>query len=135
VDAAELGKIPLFTGLTLDQCESVAGVCSELELETGSTLLQEGDFGFAMFAITRGTADVIKDGRVVRSLGPGDVFGEVAVLSGGRRTATVVATSPIQLVTILNRDVWRMEREHPEIATALRSQIAGEVGAARTTSR
>lgn len=132
MDATRLAKIPLFTGLTLDQRESVAGSCSELEFDTGATLLQEGDFGFAMFAISKGTADVVKDGRVARSLGPGDVFGEVAVLSGGRRTATVVATSPIELVTILNRDVWRIEREHPEIASVLRMQIADEVRPANT---
>ena len=50
--------------------------------------MQEGDFGYGMFAITSGTADVIIDGAVVRTLGPGDIFGEIAVLSGGRRTAT-----------------------------------------------
>lgn len=130
MDAAQLGKIPLFTGLSLDQRESVADACRRLEFDTGATLLQEGDFGYSMFAIAKGTADVVKDGQVVRSLGPGDVFGEIAVLSSGRRTATVVATSPIELVTILNRDVWRMERDHPEIASALRRQISDEVGSA-----
>ncbi len=62
----------------------------------GATLLTEGDFGFAMFAITAGTAEVLQNGVVMRSLGPGDVFGEIAVLSGGRRTATVVASTPMQ---------------------------------------
>jgi signal-transduction protein with cAMP-binding, CBS, and nucleotidyltransferase domain len=129
VDATDLDAIPLFAGLTLDQRESVARMCQQLEVEAGETLVKEGDFGFAAFAITSGTADVFQDGTVLRALGPGDMFGEIAVLSGGRRTATVVATSPMTLVTVLNRDMWRLEREHPDIASALRNTINERLGA------
>src|ERR671919_61338 len=93
MDAATLETIPLFAGLTLDQRERIAGVCQEIEIEAGATLLREGDFGYAMFAILDGAADVLKDGAVIRTLQPGDVFGEIAVLAGGRRTATVSARS------------------------------------------
>lgn len=123
MDAASIAKIPLFAELTLDQRDQVAGMCQELEIEEGATLLREGDFGYAMFAITAGTAEVLKDGVVIRTLGPGDVFGEIAVLSGGRRTATVIAQTPMQLVTVLNRDVWRLEREAPDVGAALRARI------------
>ncbi len=61
---------------------------------------------------------------VLRTLGPGDVFGEIAVLSGGRRTATVVAKTPMQLITVLNRDLWRLKRDLPEVGAALRTRIA-----------
>ena len=81
-----------------------------------------------MFAITSGTADVVIEGAVVRTLGPGDMFGEIAVLSGGRRTATVIAATDMTLITVLNRDMWRLERESPEIATALRATIAERLG-------
>jgi len=87
MDATQLDAIPLFEGLTLDQRAAVAGSCEQLVVEAGSTLVQEGDFGYGMFAITSGTAEVIIDGAVVRTLGRGDMFGEIAVLSGGRRTA------------------------------------------------
>lgn len=130
MDAAQLDAIPLFAELTLDQRASVASSCEELAAKAGSTLVQEGDFGYGMFAITYGTADVIIDGAVVRTLGPGDMFGEIAVLSGGRRTATVVAVTDMTLITVLNRDLWRLERESPEIATALRATIAERLGAA-----
>ena len=123
MDAASIARIPLFAELTLDQRDQVAGMCQELEIEEGATLLREGDFGYAMFAITAGTAEVLKDGVVIRTLGSGDVFGEIAVLSGGRRTATVIAQTPMQLVTVLNRDVWRLEREAPEVGAALRARI------------
>ena len=80
--------------------------------------------------ITSRDTDVIIDGAVVRTLGPGDMFGEIAVLSGGRRTATVVAVTDMTLITVLNRDLWRLERESPEIATALSATIAERLGAA-----
>ena len=129
MDAARLNAITLFAGLTPDQRASVAGACDELSVEAGSTLVREGDFGYGMFAITSGTADVVIEGAVVRTLGPGDMFGEIAVLSGGRRTATVIAATDMTLITVLNRDMWRLERESPEIATALRATIAERLGA------
>jgi len=128
MDAARLDAIPLFAGLTLDQRASVAGTCDELSVEAGSTLVQQGDFGYGMFAITSGTANVVTEGAVVRTLGPGDMFGEIAVLSGGRRTATVIAATEMTLITVMNRDMWRLERESPEIATALRATIAERLG-------
>ena len=124
MNAAALEEIPLFAQLTLDQRESVARACEEVEIDAGATLVREGDFGYAAFAIREGTADVSVDGTTVRSLGPGDVFGEIAVLSSGRRTATVVATTRMRVVTVLNRDMWRLEREAPDVADALRAVIA-----------
>jgi CRP-like cAMP-binding protein len=81
-----------------------------------------------MFAITSGSATIIQNGEVIRTLGRGDVFGEVAVLASGRRTATVVATTPMKLLTVLNRDVWRLERDIPGVAAVLRSKVAAHVG-------
>jgi CRP-like cAMP-binding protein len=134
MDAAVLEAIPLFANLDEEQRKQVAGVCSELEVDAGTALTEEGDFGFAMFAINDGTADVLQAGSVIRRLGPGDVFGEIAVLSGGRRTATVVAATPMRLITVLNRDVWRLEREAPDVGAALRQTIAECLGEARGPS-
>ena len=130
MNAAELVSIPLFAELTLDQRESVARLCEEIDIAAGDTLLREGDFGYAMFAITSGKAEVVQNGEVIRTLGPGDVFGEIAVLASGRRTASVVAITPMKLVTVLNRDVWRLERDIPEVGTMLRSKVANHAGAA-----
>ena len=65
---------------------------------------------------------------VVNTLAPGDYFGEIAVMSGGRRSASVVATSPLTLVTIFNREIWRLERDAPEVAAVLREAISARVG-------
>ena len=124
MDGGGLATIPLFAGMTEEERNRIAEVCSDLEVEAGETLVTEGDFGYAMFAIAHGTAGVLKDDTVLRTLGPGDVFGEIAVLSGGRRTATVVASSPMRLITVMNREVWRLEREVPDVGAALRTTIA-----------
>jgi len=134
VDAAVVAQIPLFAELTVDQRSRIAGICNELEIEEGATLLREGDFGYSMFAITAGTADVLQDGVVIRTLGPGDVFGEIAVLSSGRRTATVVATSQLRLVTVFNRDLWKLEHSAPEVVAALRETITKRLGERAATA-
>jgi CRP/FNR family transcriptional regulator, cyclic AMP receptor protein len=129
VEVAQLDSIPLFAGLTLDQRVTVAEACTEITVQAGTTLVKEGDFGHGAFAITAGSAEVVQDGDVLRTLGPGDMFGEIAVLSSGRRTATVVATTDMTLITVLNRELWRIERECPEIADALRATIAERLNA------
>jgi CRP/FNR family cyclic AMP-dependent transcriptional regulator len=128
MDGAGLATIPVFRELPEQDRDRLASVCSIVDVEAGTTLVHEGDFGFAMFAILEGSAEVSKDGAPLRTLGPGDVFGEIAVLSGGRRTATVTATTPMELVTVLNRDVWKLERESPDVGAALRQTIADCLG-------
>jgi CRP/FNR family transcriptional regulator, cyclic AMP receptor protein len=128
VDSNELAVIPAFAAMPSEERQVFAGVCADLDVDAGTTLIHEGDFGYAMFAIKEGTADVLRGGTVVRNLGPGDVFGEIAVLAGGRRTATVVASAPMRLITVMNRDVWRLEREAPEVGASLRATIADCLG-------
>jgi CRP-like cAMP-binding protein len=124
VDALVVQEIPVFSGFDEDKCKRIAGACCELEVEAGRTLTEQGDFGYAMFAVLEGTADVSRDGTRIRSIGPGDVFGEIAVFFGGQRTATVVATSPMRLVMLFNRELVRLDREVPELADELRRVIA-----------
>jgi CRP/FNR family transcriptional regulator, cyclic AMP receptor protein len=124
MDGSGLTTIPLFASLAETERSRLAEVCSRVDVEAGTTLVHEGDFGYAMYAIVSGSADVTKDGSVLRSLGPGDVFGEIAILSGGRRTASVTATTAMELIAVMNRDVWRLERESPDTGAALRKTIA-----------
>lgn len=135
MDPTQLAEIPLFADLGPDRLERVAAACNELDVEEGATLLREGDYGYSLFAVTAGTAEVLQEGVVIRTLGPGDVFGEIAVLSGGRRTATVVATSPLELMVLFNRDLWKLEHNAPDVVAALRETITARLGdpsAART---
>jgi CRP-like cAMP-binding protein len=123
MDAHRLTQIPLFDGLDEAQRAAIAAVATEVDVTVGERLVTEGDFGHALYAIESGTATVTDNGTVLRELGAGDVFGEIAVLSAGRRTASVVATSPMRLIALFKRDVWRLERTSPETVAKLRSLI------------
>ena len=95
------------------------------------SLIREGDFGHSVFAIVGGTAEVSVEGAVVRRLGQGDLFGEIAVLSSGRRTATVTSTSAMRLVVFFKRDLWRLADERPAFGEALREVTASPEEQAR----
>ena len=124
MDRTRLERFPILSGLEPADLDAVASVASEVAVDAGRELTAEGDFGHALFAIESGTAEVSRDGEVLRALGPGDVFGEVAVLASGRRTATVVSTTPMSLIAIFKRDVWALERRSPEAAERLRGLVA-----------
>jgi CRP-like cAMP-binding protein len=124
VENKRVAAIPFFTGLPEAELAAVARVASELEVATGETVTNEGDFGHALFVIESGTADVVRDGGRLKAVGSGDVLGEVAVLSSGRRTASVIATSPMRVIVLFKRDVWALEREAPEATRRLREVVA-----------
>ena len=119
MDKARLAAIPLFADLSDVELSALASVAGESQVATGEALVAEGDFGHAVYAIESGTADVIAGGVTIRSIGSGDVVGEIAVLVAGRRTASVVATSPLRVISLFKRDVWALERTAPEAARRL----------------
>ncbi|HEU5371690.1 MAG TPA: cyclic nucleotide-binding domain-containing protein [Gaiellaceae bacterium] len=129
MDRSRLEAFPILSGLGADDLDAIASVASEIEVDAGRVLTAEGDFGHAIFAIEQGMAEVSRDGDVLRALGPGDVFGEVAVLASGRRTADVVSTTPMSLIAIFKRDVWALERRSPEAAERLRALVAERLAA------
>ena len=128
MDGEAIASISVFASMSRDEQDCVAGACRELDVATGTKLTEEGDFGYAMFAVMDGTADVFIDGNLIRTLGPGDVFGEIAVLFGGRRTATVVAREPMRLVMLFNAELARLDRDMPQVADALRLTVADRIG-------
>ena len=98
VDATELGELPIFGMLSTSELETLAAGAERIEVgEPGIELTRQGDFGHSVFVVLEGRAQVAIEGRVVRELSVGDLFGEVAVLSSGRRTATVVSSTKMVL--------------------------------------
>jgi CRP-like cAMP-binding protein len=122
-EATRLAVLPLFSALSPADLEPVAAAVREPDAPPGSQVVSEGDFGHALYVIESGSAEVVRGGNVIAALGPGDVFGEIAVSASGRRVATVRATSQMRLVMLFSRDLWRLEKEHPEIAASLRRSI------------
>ena len=130
MDSSRLASMAFFAELDPSDLELIAARASEVDAVEGDALATEGDFGYALYAIESGTAEVSSDGKLLRVLGPGDVFGEIAVLASGRRTATVAATSPMHLITLFKRDVWALERECPGVAERLRALIVARQASA-----
>jgi CRP-like cAMP-binding protein len=128
VDASRLAAIPLFADLDDDDLASISASAIEVEADEGETLATQGDLGHALFAIESGTVEVTADGKRLATLGPGDVFGEMAVVAAGIRMATVVATSPVRLIAMLKRDVWALEQRSPETAARLRELLVSRRG-------
>ena len=114
----------MFSGLPEAELAAIADAASEFEVGQGEEVATEGDFGHAMYAIESGTAEVRLDGKPTRKLGPGDVFGEIAAISSGRRTASVVATSPMRLIALFKRDLWALERSAPKATERFRALIS-----------
>ena len=124
METSRLASIPVFSGLADPELAAIAAAASEIEASEGQELATEGDFGHAMYVIETGTADVRVNGTTQATLGPGEVFGEIAAIASGRRTASVVATSPMQLITLFKRDLWALERDAPAAAERLRALIS-----------
>lgn len=124
MDPSRLAAIPLFGRLDEKAVTALARVANDEDVPEGKTVVAKDDFGHAIYAIESGTADVLSEGGKVATLGPGDLFGEIAVVASGRRTASVVATSPMKLIVLFKRDVWALERNSPDTAAEFRRLIA-----------
>jgi CRP-like cAMP-binding protein len=86
--------------------------------------IHEGASGYTFFVILEGTVDVDRDGERVESLGPGDFFGEMAILGSGRRNATVTASTHVELLALFGTVFRTMESDHPQVAELIREKVA-----------
>jgi len=120
MDAERLKQLPLFADLPTKQRGRIASWADEIDLPAGKHLIEQGAFAHEFFLITEGTAEVLHDGKHLANLGPGDFFGEIALLEGHRRTASVVTTSPMRVVVMFSREFDAMDRELPEVAERIR---------------
>ena len=94
----QLGKIPLFAHCSKRELSGLAALVDELELPEGQTLAREGERGKEFLVLAEGIADVASGGEVVNQLGPGDFFGEISLVTGEPRTATVTTRGPSRLL-------------------------------------
>jgi len=125
-------RVPLFTGLSKRELDEVAAIADELAIDEGAELTHEGAAGHEFLVLVDGTADVRRKGRRVNTLHSGDFLGEIALVTGVPRTATVTTTAPARMLVITARDFKSLLRRTPSIQLkvleALASRLPNEYG-------
>lgn len=115
-----LAQVPLFSHLTKRQLRKLADLMEEQHFMADHTVVREGEPGDTFYVIIEGQAKVLSHaGRVVNRLLPGDFFGELALLDGGPRTATVLTDTPMTMLVLRRAAFRRMLANDPELGTKL----------------
>jgi CRP-like cAMP-binding protein len=123
-EPADLANVPLFASLSMDELQAVATLLEPRDAEAGAVLVGEGAPGYSLFVLQTGEASVTSGGRQIRELGPGDFFGEIALLSEHERTATVTATTPVEMLVMHGSDFRVFERDWPQASALMKKTMA-----------
>ena len=115
-----LKKIPLFSDLSGDDLQRLGSWTDEVDLPAGKPLISQGNFPHEFMVLESGTAEVTHDGEHLADLGPGDFFGEMALLEEQRRMASVMTTSEATVIVMHARNFHAMEEAMPEVAARIR---------------
>ena len=129
-----LARTKLFGGLPVKELRKMHQAGKEISFAAGVDITTEGESGGRFFLILEGEADVVTGGAVRRRIGPGETFGEIALLDGGPRTATVVAISPLRTFTLASWNFRPLVLAHPELAGAVITTLCGWLREAEVTA-
>jgi CRP-like cAMP-binding protein len=121
--------VPLFRSVSKKGIRSIVQAATEVDVREDTVLVREGRTDRDLFVILRGTANVVKDGKRVRELVPGDFFGELALLHGAPRSATVTARTDMRLMVLGWREMSIVLEHEPTIAKQLLAAMAERVRA------
>ena len=125
--ANSLAKVPIFSECSKRELAIITRASKEVSHKEGTVIAREGERGVGLFLILAGQCAVTIGGKTKAKLGPGDFFGEVALLDGGPRTATVTALSPVKLIGITGWVFRGLLMEHPSIALKTLEAVAGRL--------
>jgi CRP-like cAMP-binding protein len=114
-----LARVPLFADLEPHELEAVAGLGTDITVEEGRQLTKQGDAAHEAFLVLEGTAKAERDGEEIATFGPGDFFGEMALIAHGPRTATVTATSPMEVRAFHQSEFRDLLEESPKVAVKI----------------
>jgi CRP-like cAMP-binding protein len=123
LDPSRLKSIPLFKEIPDEELREIATFADEASVPEGVHLVEEGDYSYEFMAIEEGNADVLRDGQPIAQLGPGDFFGEMGLLEKDRRSATVVAKTPMRIITLTGWDLKRREKSMPQAVQQIRATM------------
>jgi CRP/FNR family transcriptional regulator, cyclic AMP receptor protein len=113
--ADALRRCPFFADLSRNELLGLAKASEDMEVEEGKVLTREGESGREFFVIVEGEVVVTKDGNEIRRLGPGDFFGEIALIEDTPRTATVTATAPLRFFVLTRQSFRSLLAHQPEL--------------------
>jgi CRP-like cAMP-binding protein len=119
VPVEELATVPLFASMSSDDLARLAPLFELRSVSERTQLAGEGASGYSFYVLAEGSAAVTHDETTVAQIGPGDFFGEGAILGDGRRGATVTTTSPSKVLVMFGTSFRRLEMEHPAVASAI----------------
>lgn len=111
MDPARLTGNPIFSQLEPAELSRLAAFATEESFAVGKEIVREDDYSTEVYVIEEGTADIIKQGTVIGSVGPGDVVGEIGVLAKSKRTAAVVVTAPMLAIKITHWEIRRLSSD------------------------
>jgi len=126
--ADTLKKVPLFAGLNDKDLERIASAMKERRFSAGHTLTEQGSSGVGFFVIDEGTAEVTVDGDTKRTIGPGDYFGEIALLTDSIRTATITATTDMLTYGMTTWEFKPLVESNSDLAWKLLTAMAAKLG-------
>jgi protein phosphatase len=119
-----LGSIPLFRGYSSRHLADLAKEADELTFSAGEHVLEEGQLGETLYVVLSGTGKVVRGGRTLGRVVPGDFFGELSAIDGGPRSASIVAVTPMRVLRLFRRSLLRQIEREPVLAVRLLEGIA-----------
>jgi len=125
-----LGRVPLFSGVKPKDLKKLGKRMTERTFSEGDTIASEGETGLGFFVIEEGSATVSRGGETVATLGPGEYFGEIALIDSGPRSATVVAATELRCRGMTAWEFKPFVEEHPEVSWALLETLVARLRAA-----
>jgi len=122
-----LKRVPLFANLSARHLRRLASRCEVVRYPTNRTVVRQGARGDSFFVIAEGTAAVKKGTRTIGTLAAGDFFGEMALLDGWPRSASVVATAPLVTVRLMRSEFSKAIDDNPQIARGIMAELAARI--------
>ena len=116
IDVATIAVIPLFEGLPPDELERVAGWLEPIDVPAEWHLLNQGSYPDGFFVVLEGTVRIERDGDLIAELGPGQFFGEIALLEDNKRTASVATATRVRAAVMDQADFFEMTAQIPAIS-------------------